>query len=277
MENKVVNYLLSALLVICLFTNKTIAQDENFPLGGRSAAMANSAVMLSDIWSVYHNQAGLANIQSITFGGHFENLYFKIELSLKAAALAVPVRPGVFGFNLVYFGYEGYNKAKFALSFAKKLGQRFSAGIQLDYFNTNIQGEYGNQGAVVAEAGVLFEPIDKLLLGCHVFNITQSKIDFYTAEQIPTIFRLGMGYTFGEKLLLTAESEVDNNKEAAVFKTGIEYILLDNLFLRAGISNNPNKHSFGMGYKFYKIQADLGFSKHQVLGYSAHFAASYSF
>jgi len=266
-----------AILLFYLLVFNSITRGDNYPVGARSAGMMNATVMLSDVWSGFHNQAGLAWIESIEFGAHFENQFFMEEMSLKSAVFALPTnKSGVFGLNFSYFGNPSYNESKVGLAYSKTFSDYFAVGIQLDYFNTNIYSDYGNQGTAVAEIGLRAIPIKNLYLGAHVFNLTRSKIDFYEEEPIPTIFRVGAGYNFADRFLLTTEVE-KTIEYKPVIKAGAEYRLLDNLFLRGGISSESAKYAFGMGIIFRKIHADFAFSKHQILGYSTHISMHISF
>ena len=58
----------SLLLVLLLLPASLHANNENDPAGARPAGMANAALSFTDIWSLYHNQAGLAYIDGIAAG-----------------------------------------------------------------------------------------------------------------------------------------------------------------------------------------------------------------
>lgn len=271
------------LVLFVLLLTITHSKADNYPVGSRAAAMGYSTVMLCDIWSLSHNQAGMAWIDNLVFGAHFENIYFVEELGLKAAVFGLPVKPGVFGISISHFGYSEYNEIKAGLSFAKTLGNIISVGIQLDYYNVNQDNEYGNQGTVTAELGILAKPVTNLSIGAHVFNPTGAEIEYYDGVRLPTIIRFGAGYEFAKKFLLTAEVQKESEYDMNL-KAGAEYKLFDNLFLRAGINSNPSeyadlenqwKHSFGLGFLFRQIKADLAFSKHPVLDYTVHFSVSF--
>jgi len=253
------------------------ASSQNYPVGASAAGMANSSVVVPSIWSTYHNQAGLDYLDEITFGAYFENWFGISDLGLKSAALAIPTKTGTFGLDFTYFGYSAFNEMKMGLAYSKKFADIISVGIQLDYFNVNQQAVYGNIGVAVAEIGVLSEPIDKLFIGAHVFNPWRAQIAEYQDERMPTIFKIGMGYKFTDKVLLTVETEKDLDIVKPIFKTGIEYNFVSNLYLRAGISTNPLTTTFGIGYKFKGIALDLAFKHHQVLGYNAGISVNYTF
>lgn len=244
--------------------------DDN-PFGARSAGMGNASVMLSDFWSVSQNQAGLATLKNIGGGLYYENRFFVNELSLKAGGFVLPTKSGVFGLSLSQFGYSRYNESKVGLAYAKKLWDFLSAGIQFNYINTYIAESYGNKGTAVAEIGLRAVPKENLYIGAHIFNPTRARIADYRDERIPTVMRLGIGCNFSKKVLVTAETEKDL-QNIPVFRSGVEYNFMDHVFFRAGISSNPRKASFGIGFEYAGFKADLAFASHPVLGYSPHFS-----
>ena len=271
--------------VLAMTPNTVFAGGENYPIGARSAAMGNASVTLSDLWAVHHNQAGLAGLTSPVAGIHYENRFAMQELSLKAAAFALPL-PGeghsVIGLSMVSFGYSAYSDMKIGLAFGKQLGDKYSVGLQLDYLQTSIGNEYGRKGAVAAEAGLQAEILDGLTMGVHIFNPTRAKLLEYSIqeeaeiERIPTIMRFGINYAFSEKVSVSLETEKDVYFKA-IFKGGIEYHLIDILYLRGGLSSDPVYNSFGFGLDINSFRLDFAASKHQVLGYTTQISLVYSF
>ncbi|MFH2141177.1 MAG: hypothetical protein ABIJ97_02050 [Bacteroidota bacterium] len=266
------------LIVTLLFCaiNSIYSGNDNFPIGSRSAAMGSASVTFQDVWAYSHNQAGLAGLDNITLGFHHENKYFVKEYGLQSFGIAVPTNSGVFGLNMNYFGYSKYNESKIGLSYSRKLLDKLFIGIQLDYFYNHIADNYGNTGTVAAEIGILAQPIENLYFGAHVFNPTQSKIASYNNERIPTIFRIGIGYKFSDQLYVSVETEKDIDNKP-VYKAGIEYMAIENLYFRAGVKTNPLQNTFGLGYKIKKFRADIAFSTHPQLGITPYISISYGF
>jgi len=252
------------------------ATNYDYPFSARFAGMGNASVMMYDFWAISNNQAGLAKLSFITAGMHFENAYFVKELSLKAGAVAIPTKTGVFGVSVSNFGYSEYGETQFSLAYAKSLGEIFSIGLQLNYLNIHIGEEYGSKGAPTVAFGLIAEPIKNLQIGAHVLNPTQAKIADYEDERLPTIIRVGAGYRFSEKLIVNIETEKDL-EYAPVFKAGAEYHIIKPLVLRIGISTNPTLNTFGLGLIIKNLRADFAFTQHPTLGYSPHFSLSYAF
>ena len=268
--------LIFLLFVFIFFSEISKAGNDNYPVGARQAGMSNAAVMSSDIWSLWHNQAGLAYLKNTTVGMYYDNRFLVPEYGYKAFGLGVPTKRGVLGFGFSYFGYSQYNEKKVSLAYAKSFTEKFSVGLQLDYLNTFINQDYGSAGTVVIEFGILSQPIKNLFVAAHVYNPTRSSIAIYQDERIPTIFRFGLGYKMGDKSFIAVELEKEIDF-APRFKAGIEYKLIDNFFLRTGISLKPLSNSFGIGYKLKSFILDIAFTTNRELGITPHVSMIYSF
>ena len=268
---------IKSLLIVFFFliVLNVFAIHDNKPVGARSAAMGNASVALSDFWSAHNNQAGLAYYKNIAAGFYYEDNFLIKELGLKYAAVVLPTKSGVFGLTTSYFGYTQYNESKLGLAYSKSFGERFSAGIQLDYLSTRIAENYGNKGAVTFELGIRAQLSKNLYLGAHVFNPVNIKIAEYNDERLPTIMRLGLSYNFSEKIIACVETEKDINYDP-VLKAGMEYHIIKEIYIRAGISTNPTLNTFGFGVEFKKLKFDFASSIHQTLGYSPQLSLIYN-
>ena len=257
------------------------AQNGTDPVGARPAGMANSALTFTDIWSSFHNQAGLGHIESITAGAFYENRFLVDGMAFAGFAGAVPLGNGAIGINYSNFGYNVYNEGKLGLAYGMKLSDRFSVGVQLNYQTTRIAAEdYGNAGALTAEVGVRMEVSERVTVAAHLFNPTRTKLidngDLAIPDEtIPTVIRLGAGYQISEDVLFAGEVEKDIDRNA-LFRGGIEYQPVDILYLRVGASSEPSLFSFGLGVKFESFQFDLASSYSSVLGYSPQISLTYN-
>ena len=246
------------------------AGNDNIPLGARSAGMATASVVLSDIWASANNQAGLGYLKQPVAAIYYENRLNVKSLSLQAGAFAIPVGSTIVGVNYRYFGFAKYNESKFGLAVAKRLGEQFALGVQMDYFYTHFAGDYGNVGVLCGEVGLLYEPVENLIVGAHLFNVSQSRQKVNLDERVPTIMRFGVGYTIKEKATISVETEKDL-RMGAVFKAGLEYAPIGDLYLRCGVSTgNLYQYAFGLGYSWKLLTIDMAFNHHKFFGYSPH-------
>ncbi len=259
-------------IVMCLCVSRSVSQTYN--KGGRSAAMSHASVALCDLWSVFNNQAALAEYNKIGFAICYDDPFLIDELSRKSAACIFPVGSGVFGLTYDYYGFLLYNEQKAGLAYSKILGKHISAGIQLDYLSTRIAEDYGSNNVFTFEAGILVNLNKKLKLGVHVFNPIRAKKSSKTNEKYDTVFKLGVRYYSTDKLIFCIEAEKQSVIDV-IIKAGTEYKVHKKAFLRFGISSNPFMYSFGFGLNFSKIKLDFASSVHAVLGYSPQISLSY--
>jgi hypothetical protein len=198
------------------------------------------------------------------------------ETSLNNGALMYSTPSGTFGLTINAFGYSNFHTKKIGLGYAKKLASRFSAGIQLDYINIFVGGNYGSRNLFTFELGLYAEATENISIGAHVFNPVRVKVADYNDERLPLVFNLGLLWKASKNFSLTAEAESDIDNKT-IFKAGVEYRIIDMLYARLGVSNNPNIFSFGAGLHLGNFRLDFSSTMHQMLGYSPQVSVVYEF
>ncbi len=262
--------------VYFFIVNLSLGQNTLSTAGGRSAAMGRTGVASDDFWSVYNNQAGLGFTEKSGVGFYYENHFMLNRLNFNEFSAILKTAQGGFGLNVSYSGYGHFNEKKIGLAYGMQLGKRFSLGAQLDYLNTFISGEYGSRNIISFELGLLAKITDNLSLGAHVFNPVKAKLSDYNDERLPCVLRLGLNWKPDKNFTaaLEAESDIDH---PLILKAGLEYDVMKLMYLRIGISNNPNIFTFGVGLNLKGFKLDFSSSMHQVLGYSPQISAHYNF
>jgi hypothetical protein len=239
---------------------------ENHPAGARSRALSDAFVSISDVWSTFHNQSGIAGLEHFTAGFYYESRYMVDELSLAAGSLIIPINRGNFGISFYQFGKEVYKENKYALAYAIKLSAKFTAAIQLDYFTQRLPENDRSKGFATFETGIIYQPVKMFFLGAHIFNPVKSGIETLQGkEKMPAIFRFGGHYKFEEMVIVAVE--VQKNSDAkAIIKSGIEFSPGKKLALRLGVSGKPLNYTAGIGYTIGKLTTDISFGYHGNLG-----------
>lgn len=263
--NRIVKF--TSLLVSTVFSfGLTGNALENHPIGARSLGLSHASVSFTDVWGTFHNQAGIAGLEGFSAGFFYESRFGVDLLALSAGSVVLPVGEGAFGLSFFQFGSGVFKENKYALAYARQLSEKWSAGIQLDYLTQTFPENARAKGFPTVEGGVLFQPSEKLHLGAHIFNPVKGGIDAPAGKvEMPVIFRTGGHYRFSEMVLVAFEGE-KSNQNPALLKTGIEFLPVENLALRFGVSGKPFKYTAGVGYKTGNLSADLGFSYHGNLG-----------
>jgi len=266
-----------AILIILLMSSPIKAFQPYKAVGAKSISMGGVSLLPADFWSVFNNQAGLAT-ENYWAAGFAYDSYLGIDknLSLKSGGILIPTNGGTFGLSLNYFGYSAYNEQKIGLAYGKSLGKFISAGLQIDYLSVSIGNDYGQASAITFELGIIAKLSDNWQIASHIYNPFMVKLGKINPEIIPAVFKLATAYKIDDAILLLAEYEQQSNI-AGIIKFGIEYQLIEQFFVRAGLSTNPDIFSFGIGLKMNAFNLDFGTSYHQVLGFSPKAAMYYRF
>lgn len=242
------------------------------PMGSRSMSLSNATVALEDVWAYHHNPAALSNLKKIEFGVSYENRFLMKELQSQGLVVAIPLKSGVISIGSQSFGYNQFRTYRNGLGYSMKLAEFLSVGVQLNHHFVRINSNYGNHQTVTAELGALAKINEKWSVAFSIFNITRNRISDFAEDRYSTLMRLGTKFSISEKVLVLAEAE-KNIEHSIRFKTGIEYLPLDNFYVRGGFATAPIEFSFGLGYVFSKkYKLDLGSAYHQILGWSPHFS-----
>lgn len=264
------------LLLSLVLPINAVAAFDNHPAGGRSAAISNASVSLTDLWSSFNNQAGLAYITSPAGGISYESRFQLQEMSYKSVAFAYPLKSGTIALSSSQYGFKLWSESKVGLAYARRFGRYFSGGIQLDYFYLNKEDPYGNKSILTFEIGILSKISNKITVGFQLSNPLNSSISDYSDERLPACLRLGASYTISESFTLMAETEKQIHNDPS-FKCGVEYTINKFVCFRTGVNTSLSSFSFGTGIRYAHFQFDLSSSYHQVLGFSPQASVTYLF
>jgi len=254
---------ISVSLCFVILSVVVIAGDPYRPAtGARQAGMAYVCVMNSDLWSSFHNQAGLAYNKSLLFGFNYENRFNIMELGTRAAGLNVPAGKASICAIYSYFGYSEFKRQMAGLGCGLPLSDKIAAGIQMDYFSERTTGEYNNNQLLTCEVGVCISPSENVKVGMHVFNPVPNSL---RRTEMPTRLTVGSGVNLSKGLFAGIEAEISTSKKLLV-RTGFEYEAAEKFWLRGGFSTENSSFSFGLGYKIKPVTIDIGFSSHERLG-----------
>lgn len=251
-----------------------VANNDKNAIGGRSAAMGTVSVLNTDVFSVFTNQAGLAQIQSASAGVYAENRFLVPDLNFAAAAGVIPTaNAGSFGLGVSYFGNQSYNETQIKLGYGRYIFEKLAIGIELDAMSLSIN-EFGSKLTMTFGVGVQYQFNDLLSVGAHFYNPIPTDFNSYTdinEDRLPSLAKIGIGFSPSDKVLFVVETEKNIDKDF-IFKAGLEYKLVKQFFLRAGVASNPTYASIGFGLNLGSLRIDFANSFHNVLGYSPHFS-----
>lgn len=261
------NYILSIILMLASCYGYAI--DLHRPTGAHVAGMGRTSVCNSDLWAVQNNPAGTAFLKGWQFGLYYENQWLLKETAFKHAVItgAFP-EFGCIGLTVSQFGDSGYNESLFGLSYARAFGPYLQMGLQLNGLLFHWGEGYPNQWGADVALGIQSQLTEKLRLGTCLFHPIIRKLGTLQQEPLPVMMRLGLAYQFTDDFIGQCEIEHDDSREGFSLRGGMEYVLHERFWLRAGAQHNPDLLSFGVGYRLRQVYMDVSAQLHQALGAS---------
>ena len=239
---------------------------------GKSAAMAGSSLGVSNIWSVYTNQASMAFLDRSYLGVFHQSGYIR-QQNMQGIAFVKPTQWGSFAASYSYYGYNLYNEMQGGIAYAKLFSELFAVGVKFNYLHTHVGGEYQDAQSINFELGIIARLSSDLYIGAHAYNPANIKLD---KQKVPAVFSLGVAYLFSDKLLITAESELDGQNDLKL-RLGLDYHLVKFASIQVGVCSKPTNYSFGASFHVKSIDFSLGFKSHQHLGYTPSLTLVYGF
>jgi hypothetical protein len=254
------------LLPAILLSLNAVAWSNVIPNIGRPAGMGNAFISQYDLDAELHNQAGLANLSSLSLSLFIENRFLVKDLASRGILIGIPAASGVFAACIYAFGPAKWIETNLSVAYAKKLSSKISTGIQINYFGMKLPEENQTISSVSAELGIICQLSQTLFVGIHLAN--PFSIPFKTStsiEEIPYRYRVGGHTLITNELIFAFEVEKVKSRNI-LFKAGMEWEVAKNLYLRGGYNSGPSKLSTGIGFNYRCITADIAFNYHQVLG-----------
>ncbi len=230
----------------------------------RQIATGNSTLARADdVFAIFANPAGLAQLSWSELGIYYSpapfglkelsNGYFAVNYNFDFLSSAIGAK---------IYGYDLYRETSLYLALAKRFFHEFFVGITFSYKSVSIEN-YGNAGATVLDAGILYYLTRNLSFAFVAKNLFRGS---YSGEEneIPSSVSFGVCYfpldNASANFAVTQELDASPN-----FKAGIEYGIFRYIDLRLGIETEPKVYSAGLGvnYKFFEI--DYAALVHQTL------------
>ena len=258
MANFLNKYIISFLFIIFLI------HSADLHAGGRPMALGNAYIAISnDVWAIYHNVSGLAELSDYQLSVSYTPARFGIiELSEVTFAGGVPFSWGVLGFSAHRFGFELYREYTGTVAYSSFIDQ-FNYGIAVNYHNVSIEN-YGSAGTLSFDVGFLINLLEDLRYGIAFHNINSATIG-RSRVKLPQVFLTGVSYFAGSGMTLSMDYQKEL-KMPSSFNFGIEYCVMELISLRVGMVSEPSIFTGGLGLNYQFIKFDYAFSHHSILG-----------
>jgi hypothetical protein len=249
----------------------TCTQGQTDPItqahGARSQGMGNTKVFLPDAWTYFNNIGALDRLEETRVSAGFDSRFGISDLNSVDLALGWKNEFGTIGLGFSRFGGKLFNQQLFGFGFSNTLGI-VSMGAKVDWFQTQIEG-FGTGNAFIFSLGGVAELGPRIFLGANFSNLNRAKLSQNNEQRLPTAIQMGVSYLPTKTVRILTEIEKDIALKP-VFKSGIEYILRDWIFLRTGISSNPARMTFGLGMRKDQFGFDYAYGQNTALGRTHH-------
>ncbi len=256
-------HLLHLTWLVCIdLSAQTVRQPLVSSYPGLGAYSKNAA----DAFSFIVNPAALANLKHAGAGVYSERRFLLNAFSQYTAVSGFQTNSGAFGLQADYFGYANYNETQIGVGYARSLGSKVDIGAKFNYYNLRIPA-YTSASAFHFEAGILVHLSEKLHAGFSVFNPVGGELNKSANEKIASVYRGGLGYEVSDRFFISAEIIKEENKNAGV-NAVLQYELVKQLLLRAGINTVSKQPFAGVGLKFGQFRIDVATVYHPQLGVS---------
>lgn len=264
------------LLLVLVLSPLCLFAQGPYQIGARANGLANSTLAISDVWAVKNNIGAIGELSKTEIGLAYQNKYFLKEFSNQSLAVNYAASKGSFGFYFQQAGFNLYREITTGIGYGMKLSNNFSAGLSLNYHRISFGDIYGAKNSVSASIGLKYKLNKNVEFGTNIANLNRAKITDVEDERFPTVFGLGMKYSFSEKAFWTIELEKDVIHPLNI-KSGLELKAHEILVLRIGVNTYPFQTAFGAGINFKKWRLDLAANWHSSLGINPSAGLVYQF
>jgi hypothetical protein len=263
-----------SLLGLLFLAFTTLAQDGKFNFGARSAALGGASLTIGDEYSLFNNVGGLGLVENHAVFAGYQNRFGVSSFQTIGAGAVYTTDIGNAGVGFYKFGDDLYSQQRIHLAIGNKI-QMVSLGLGVDLLQYNIS-TVGSRQVIALQFGGIAEITEQLVFGAHIFNLNQAKLHKETGERVPTVMKGGVSYRPSDELMINLEVEKDLDF-AEVIKVGIEYQLVESVYLRTGISTEPFLSAFGIGFHPKHFKFDYAYSNDSDLGSIHDVTISYLF
>ena len=280
------------------------AQYLKIPIGARAAGMGDAFVSIADdATAVYWNAAGVARVSGTVVSINHAAWLAGTAVDQAAVVFAAPIIPGTMAVDARSFtmdpfpvvdvfhqegtgGFADAGDTDVALTYARSLTDKFSAGASLHYVHEGLADLSSH--VYTYDFGTLYDTgFHSVRIGMTIQNMGSTLRFLDRDVKVPTLFRVGLSanvYNDGTHSLLTAVdfSHPPDNKER--LNLGAEYNFRDYFFLRAGekLGYDSEGLTAGAGFRFpigsaQAARLDYAWSDMKTLGAAQRVSLELSF
>ncbi len=249
------------------------------------------------LWSLYHNPAGLSEIENSQFEMGVSELYSQSYLPYSNTGAVITTSSfGNFGVSIQqmaikYGGNTISSETSAGLSHGffllNDMNSTLSAGYTLNYLYWELGKSAGDTGdgsngfdlgsnnTIGVDLGIQSSLRNKHRVGVFMKNINQPEIGKGVSKQtLPRRMSIGIAYTPINGILTSLVMDRLFGDEIQI-KSGFSYNLTKILNLSLGLQSNPNRMGGGIEIQYSGFAINYSFITHHVLPNTHHISLGY--
>jgi hypothetical protein len=280
---------IKALLVVVILivnANLLLAVFDDYQPSARAKAMSNAYVAVSDDANgIFYNPAGIVLApMSVSIG--MSKLYNQSFTELKTGSFVCPLpkNMGTIGIGTKMFDvdYEDallMSEKQFVIAHGFTLMEDIHSSVKVGWsanlYNLSMEG-YSKDTAYGLNIGALATMHTRTKFGFAVSNLNQPKMGDSNQISLPRKLSMGISYTPYDQVTTSIEMKKDFGEDTE-FMAGAEFKLLEPLYIRAGVHQNPATWSAGASFRMVGVILDYSYTQHTVLDGTHYLNIGYEF
>jgi len=240
------------------------AAFEKQNVGASSFAIGNAAVAIDAyFFALYYNPAAMVTAERFQVAFTFQNYFGIGEINTVDICSNFTVAGYPFSLAINRFGNKSYQEIQITAGSRYKLLKNCAIGFSIQFYTLAIK-QYGQAWTWGINFSVLYKLLPDMTIGALVTNLNQPVIST-ARENLPQTMSLGFCYYPVTDLMVSFELFQDI-RFSQEYRAGCSYQVIPLLTVRAGIEDQLNIYSYGLGINMNWIKFDYTLRNHPVLG-----------
>jgi hypothetical protein len=250
------------------------ACGEIFSSDARDMAMSNSSVAALPSYGFSKNMAFIPAQKKSYITMTVFNKYLLKDLSPVFLNYVKSFNKFSISTGIGRTGNDNFSEQMLEAGIAKKLGEKFYAGIKIEYHRWILSdANYPQNHVLIPSAGIYTNPLKNLSLGVIIRDPVRSRMSAIETTKLPALLNPGLSLKVSEKIIV-ATSVIQQSSKPLSTQFGLEYFFHPRLVFRCGWQTLPSSESLGFALLLNHLSIDFGLQTHPLLGNSFAIAIS---
>ena len=252
-------------------------------IGSRATAMSGAVTSgPGGSWSIFHNPAQLSELSGIYFINGYSQIYNLdflpySNLGLSYNNYSISFEKLSTDINGIELSSEAVMSLSKGFTIYKDKQSILQSGVRFNLYQYDLGQSSGMEGdgssgsslgsgsAIGLDIGFQGNLHEKYYIAYYLQNINSPIIGQGLGNALPKSISIGLSYRPYDDLLTSLDFNQLSGHMDSEIRFGMEYMIMDNLILRAGIQTNPNRFSAGFSYNVFKTDIAYSFITHHIM------------